>query len=111
LDIETNFTTKESENMKEKELIGIVGNGASSYAWINSLLVASARNNSKLTAEEKAEREEKRRLLAEERIRKAKIIENVCPACEGKLIRGKKDKKNDYKRMWTCKDCGSSHTA
>lgn len=94
--------------MKEKELIGLLGNGVSPYAILSSLMAAS---DSKLTAEEKAERKEQRRLLTEERIRQAKVIQNICPNCDGKLIRGKKDRKNDYKRLWTCRDCGSSHNA
>lgn len=97
--------------MLGKEFARIVGSSPSPYALITSLMVASANSKSKLTAEEKAERVEKIRLLEEERVRRAKIIKNICPNCEGKLIRGKKDKKNDYKRIWNCKDCGSSHTA
>lgn len=101
---------KVANKMNEKQIIGIIGNGASTYALISSMMLASARANSKLTTEEKMERKEKRRLLEEERIRKAKIIKNICPECEGKLIRGKKDKKNDYKRIWNCESCKSSHT-
>jgi RNase P subunit RPR2 len=97
--------------MHKKELIGIVGNGASPYALISALMMASSRKLPKLTEEEKIKRAERKRLSSEERIRQATIIKNICPACEGKLVRGKKDKKNDYKRLWTCKDCGSSHTA
>jgi RNase P subunit RPR2 len=97
--------------MKERVIAGILGNGASPYALLSSLMVASANQNSKLSPEQKVEREEKRRLLSEQRIRHAKIMKNICPDCEGKLIRGKKDKKNDYKRIWTCKDCGNSHSA
>lgn len=100
--------------MEEKELIGIIENGRSDtslYPIISSLMAASVIRESNLTPEEKAQRTKKRELMAEERIRKAKVLKNICPECEGKLIRGKKDKKNDYKRMWTCKDCGKSHTA
>jgi RNase P subunit RPR2 len=97
--------------MREKELIGIVGNEVSPYALLGSLMIASANQNSKLTPEQKAERDEKRRLLSEERIRLTKIIKNICPDCEGKLIRGKKDKKNGYKRIWACTNCGNSHSA
>jgi hypothetical protein len=96
--------------MHDKKQIGIVGNGVSPYALISSLMVASSNQRFKLTEEEKTRRAERRRLSSEERIRQAKIIKNICPACEGKLVRGKRDKKNDYKRLWNCKDCGSSHT-
>ena len=33
------------------------------------------------------------------------IQQGICPHCEGKLIRGKKDKKNDYMRTWKCSSC------
>ena len=33
------------------------------------------------------------------------IQQGICPYCEGKLIRGKKDKKNNYKRTWNCVKC------
>jgi hypothetical protein len=95
--------------MQEKEIISLVGSGVSPYALISSMMIA-ANKNSNLTSEQKAKREEERRLLSEQRIRHAKIIKNICPDCEGKLIRGKKDKKNDYKRKWICGDCGSSHS-
>jgi RNase P subunit RPR2 len=94
----------------EKVITGILGNEVSPYALLSSLMNASANQNSKLTPEEKAERAERRRLLSEQRIREVKIIKNICPDCEGKLIRGKKDKKNDYKRIWTCKDCGNAQS-
>jgi uncharacterized protein with PIN domain len=96
--------------MKQKEILGIGGMGGSPYDLISPLLAAAAIRDSKLTKEEKADRAERRRLLAEERLRKAKVIQNICPDCDGKLVRGKKDKKNDYKRVWTCKACGSSHS-
>lgn len=96
--------------MNEKQLISLLGGGISHYALLSSLLVASARADSKLTAEEKAERSERRRLLSEEKARRAKIMNRTCPSCEGKLIRGKRDKKNDYKRSWDCRDCGVAHT-
>ncbi len=106
-----NSALREGEEMNKKELIQIVGGGVSPYSLINSLIVASKRQDSKLTPEQKAERAEKRHSLYEQRIRQEKIIKNICPDCEGKLIRGKKDKRNDYKRLWSCKDCGNSHSA
>jgi len=33
------------------------------------------------------------------------IQQGLCPECLGKLIRGKKDKKNGYKRTWNCLKC------
>ncbi|RYI30568.1 hypothetical protein EVU96_09130 [Bacillus infantis] len=87
----------------------ILGNNPDPYALISSLMIASAKERSKLTEEEKAERKERRRLLEEQRVRKALVLKSICPDCEGKLIRGKKDKKNDYKRSWDCSNCGLSH--
>ncbi len=92
-----------------KEIKNIIGNIPDPYALISSLMIATAKERSKLTEEEKAERRERRRLLEEQRVRKNAIIKNICPDCEGKLIRGKKDKKNDYKRSWYCSNCGLSH--
>lgn len=96
--------------MNEKQIIQMVGSGVSPYALISALTVASAHEKSKLTEKEKVEREEKQRLSAEESIRQAKIIKNICPCCDGRLSRGKKNKGNNYKRLWTCKSCGRSHT-
>lgn len=92
-----------------KSVIGI-GSSPDPYALISSLLVASAREKAKLTDEEKAERRERRRQAEEQRIRKALVLKGICPDCKGNLVRGKKDKKNDYKRVWTCKSCGNPHT-
>lgn len=33
------------------------------------------------------------------------ICRGICPKCNSKLIRGKKDKKNGYKRTWRCESC------
>jgi hypothetical protein len=96
--------------MNEKSILGVVGGGMSPYALLSSLMVAAAKQDSQLTEEQKAERAETRRRLSEQRVRHAKIIQNICPGCEGKLVRGKKDKKNNYKRTWNCRDCGSSHS-
>lgn len=32
-----------------------------------------------------------------------------CPNCESSLIRGKKEKKRDYKRAFLCKGCNITH--
>jgi uncharacterized protein with PIN domain len=94
----------------EKIMKSVIGVGLDPYTIINSLLIASARENAKLTDEEKAERRERRRQAEEQRIRKALVLKSICPDCKGNLVRGKKDKKNDYKRVWTCKKCGKPHT-
>lgn len=95
--------------MRKQVIASLIDNGISPYALINSLMVAAANENNKLTPEEKVERKERRRLLEEERVRVSKITQNVCPSCDGKLKRGKKDKKNEYKRLWECIDCGTFH--
>ena len=67
-----------------------------------------------LTPEQKAERKQ-RRVLAElryeEQQRVTKIAQSICPNCESKLIRGKKDKKMGYKRQWQCTKCEEIHYA
>ena len=88
----------------------IVIGSPSPYALLHSLVAAHVRENAKLTDEEKAERRERLKLAEEQRIRRASILRNICPDCEGNLVRGKKDKKNDYKRAWVCNKCGKSHT-
>lgn len=95
--------------MKEKDIISIIGSSTPSYGLLNALLASSVHHNNKRTPEEREAIAKRRRLRHEEEQRQANIIKNVCPTCNGKLIRGKKDKKNDYKRTWTCTDCDTSH--
>jgi len=102
--------TKGAEHMREEELLEKLGFHASPYALLSSMMTAAAIENAKLSDEEKAARKEARRKLSEQRARYAKIIKSICPDCEGKLIRGKKDKKNNYKRMWSCESCGILHS-
>lgn len=90
-------------------MVSMGGRDSYAHGFINTLLAASARSESELTPEEKTKRDNERRKLAKEQIRQAKIIKNICPICDGRLVRGKKNKKNDYKRVWTCSQCGSSH--
>jgi len=51
----------------------------------------------RITAEREALQEQKRV--------NACISQGKCPECLGKLVRGKKDKKNGYKRKWKCTSC------
>lgn len=55
----------------------------------------------------KAKEEEKkaREALQEQKRVNAYINQGKCPECLGKLIRGKKDKNNGYKRTWKCISC------
>lgn len=87
----------------------VIGDGGM-LGMATALLSASAMANAKLPEEERERRKQEREAARQERIRQAQIIQNVCPSCEGKLIRGKKDKRNDYKRVWNCFNCGSQHS-
>lgn len=94
--------------------IGIGGIGASSmssiYGLALGLLAEGRKAEARLSEEERAQRKEASRLASEERSRRAYINQGTCPSCEGKLIRGKKDKKNNYKRAWVCSKCKELHT-
>lgn len=48
--------------------------------------------------------------INKEEKRQKSIRSNVCPACNGKLVRGPRNKHNDYKRTWGCIDCFEIHT-
>lgn len=85
------------------------GNPVSSMTILNSIMAASIYNESQLTSEEKQERAIKRRNIENEQARQSKILKNICPTCNSKLVRGKRDKTNEYKRIWTCKMCDEIH--
>lgn len=58
-----------------------------------------------------ASRERARQAAEEdERMRQNCIRKGICPTCQSELIRGKRNKKNDYKREWGCTNCFSVHT-
>lgn len=78
---------------------------------ISLLLAAISANESRLTEEQKIKRKDERERREKQRIIQVKILKNICPDCEGKLIRGKKSKKFDYKRLWTCKHCTNQYTS
>lgn len=71
----------------------------------SSLLERIRMKNARLTPEERQANTERYERLQEERRIKTLIIQNICPSCENKLVRGKKDKKKDYKRDWKCGSC------
>ncbi|MCA1026983.1 hypothetical protein LCM23_12855 [Cytobacillus kochii] len=79
------------------------------YSEINTILASSLLKQSQLTDEEEAVRKEKWRMIEEQTQRKAFMINGICPDCKGKLIRGKKSKKHDYKRLWKCSCCKESY--
>lgn len=45
----------------------------------------------------------------EEIIRQTNISKKICPTCGGSLLRGKKLKSIDYRRIWNCINCGTRH--
>lgn len=90
-------------------IVGTSGTGAMISAAMG-LLAEAKKAEARLPEEERARRKEERLKASEERIRQAQIIHNICPSCEGKLVRGKKDKRNGYKRAWKCKSCGDTHS-
>lgn len=84
--------------------------GTSPYAAITSMLIAAERKyHQETTPEERELHRQQRKLRELESIRQSKIRRHICPSCEGKLIRGKKDKKMEYKRAFHCSKCGESH--
>lgn len=80
------------------------------YSSAINLIAQARRAEARLPAEERELRKQAYESARQERFRRAQIIENVCPTCEGKLIRGKKDKRNGYKRAWKCKACSEIHS-
>jgi len=47
---------------------------------------------------------------AEHKRREQCIQQCICPNCGKRLIRGKKDKHNDYMRTWSCQNCNKDMT-
>lgn len=100
---------------KRKTTMGIIGNTgldsmSSIYGTAIGLLSEARKAEARLSEEEREHRKEVQRLNREERFRRASITQGVCPECESKLIRGKKNKKNNYKRDWECKKCEKTHS-
>lgn len=86
--------------------------GTNPIAAMTALLVAASRNKAPLTPDEVEALERKRQLreLASlEQMRQSSIYRHICPSCEGKLMRGKKDKKRGYKRAFSCTLCEEVH--
>lgn len=80
------------------------------YGLAMGLLVEAERAEKVLPEEERKLRKEKKRLASEERFRQSSILQSICPSCKGKLARGKKNKKNNYKRDWKCNECNEIHS-
>lgn len=80
------------------------------YAQLTSMIMASKRRyESKYTLEEREIHKIKRELERKEDIRRSHIHSGECPSCKGKLLRGKKNKKMEYKREWKCESCLEVH--
>lgn len=84
------------------------------YAFQNPLLsittllslVHKAKQEFKTLPQEEQDRITAEREVIQEQKRVAACIQQgKCPHCLGKLTRGKKDKKNGYKRIWKCTKC------
>ena len=92
----------------EKKEISILG--SMDYSTLLQQIVATnAINKSKLTKEQLEERKQESKKREEMRVRKAKVMNNICPDCDGKLRRGKKKKNLNYERIWKCSSCGLSY--
>lgn len=82
------------------------------YELIGTMLNESnKRLNAKYSKEEREELNRKMEQHREEEARKCLIHQSICPSCNAKLIRGKKDKRNEYKRKWECTACDTTHYA
>ena len=99
--------------MDTRELDKIVsGIGSNPLSTIAAMMLSANRNfNEKYTKEEQLEMKQKREAIRKEEVRCAYIRQGICPSCKGKLIRGKKVKRNNYKRSWDCKECKEMHLA
>jgi len=78
------------------------------YPSITELLLMTQQSKNRFNALPQEEQDEinfKREVDNEAKRVSACIQQGLYPKCLGKLIRGKKDKKNDYKRSWNCMKC------
>ena len=97
--------------MDVRELDRIVsGIGSNPLTTITAMMLgANQRYKEIYTKEEREIMKQKREAIREEEIRCSLVRQCICPSCKGKLIRGKKDKRNNYKRSWECKECKEAH--
>lgn len=97
--------------MDTRELDRIVsGLGSNPLTTITAMMLGANKNfKEKYTKEERERMKQEREAIREEEIRCSQVRQGICPSCKGKLIRGKKDKRNNYKRSWKCEDCEKTH--
>lgn len=88
----------------------IGGRGYPSMAEISALLTAATIRENNLTPEEREKRKHEREEVREAHRVAVCIRQGECPECHKKLVRGKKNRKNDYKRDWLCENCDSIHS-
>ena len=94
-----------------------LGHGARRKLWPHTFNGLSAMVGLLTIAEQSKARfkalpkDEQERILKEREVEKEHkrvnwfLSQGKCPYCGSKLERGKKDKKNGYKRIWNCKTC------
>jgi len=78
------------------------------YPSITELLLMTQQSKNRfksLPQEEQDRITSEREAIKEQKRVNACINQGLCPDCLSKLIRGKKDKKNGYKRTWNCLKC------
>lgn len=91
----------------EKKEVSILGSMDYS-SLLQQIIAVNAINKSKLTKKQLEERELESKKREEMRVRKAKVMNNICPDCDGILSRGKKEKELNYERLWKCNSCECS---
>lgn len=77
---------------------------------LTAIMAASKMTYDKLPEDEKKRRKEASDKQRRESVRRNQILQNICPTCGGRLARGKKNRKNDYKRDWVCIECDDVHS-
>lgn len=89
----------------------MIGTGAMgfSHAMKLGMVTASDVAEMHMSDEQKDIRKKERQIDLNRRMRQEQILQNVCPSCHGKLLRGKKRKQNHYVRTWKCKSCEEVH--
>lgn len=89
----------------QREYNNPYGDFATNVAFLQTIVKQAEKRRAKMTPEElEVERVETEERNKQYNINKH-INQGVCPDCKSKLVRGKKDKNNNYRRTWTCSEC------